>query len=288
MQKLTDNQTLSLESMRGISAFLVVFAHFYQLFMARHEPYFYKYFALAAQSSVMVFFVMSGFLIGKSIQNNTLRNESFSLSQYASSRFQRIYPTLITSILVVFILYHLSFYLFESGSSTFSHPDIWLKNRSLSFYSSHMFGVMTFTNGLLNSPFSFNAPLWSLPFEVWYYVVAGLVFTKKPVLIAIAIMVFVFICGVKHEFLTYSKVWFFGLLLSYMRINYKHSKHIALILLVATAAYAIKHAVRFASHGENIESYNLYFGLFFGLFLYLVVLCGNLKIEVVNKNWPQF
>ncbi|UHM90424.1 acyltransferase family protein [Rahnella victoriana] len=284
MEKLTPNQSLSLESLRGVSALSVVVAHFYQLFLARYDASLYKYFALVAQSSVMIFFVMSGFLIGKSIQNNFQKNVYFSLPDYASSRFYRIYPPLIASIVITFCLYQLAFHLFQSGGATFSNPDLWLKGRSLSFYPSHMIGVMTFTNGILNSPFSFNAPLWSLPFEAWYYVIAGLIFTRKPILIAIAIMIFVFICSIKHEFFTYSKVWFFGLALSYAKINFNYSKPIAFILLAIVGVHVYKHAVNFISHGENIETYNMYFGLFFGLFLYLVILCKDVKINILPKS----
>ncbi|QLO88081.1 acyltransferase family protein [Enterobacter sp. RHBSTW-00975] len=196
MKKLTENQTLSFESLRGIAAIAVALAHVFQFFLARYHPEYYRAVGLVAQSSVMVFFVMSGFLIGVSIQNNKSRNGYFAMSDYAISRFRRIYPPLVLSLIIILLMAFVAPHVFESGSQRFStESDEFIKGRGIFYWPSQIFSVLTFTNGLLPQGTPFNTPLWSLPFEAWYYVLAALLFTKKPFYIVLAFILAYAISG---------------------------------------------------------------------------------------------
>lgn len=114
MFKLTKNRSATLESFRAISAFTVMLAHCYIIFISKRYPDIYPLAASHAQSSVMVFFVLSGFLIGLSVKNNLSRNEgAFNIKEYADARFFRIYPPLIFSLFLATFLSLLSIYLFS-------------------------------------------------------------------------------------------------------------------------------------------------------------------------------
>jgi peptidoglycan/LPS O-acetylase OafA/YrhL len=56
---------------RGVAALVVLLAHMEQVYLAPTWTKAYPYCILVSQLSVMVFFVLSGFLIGKSITRKT-------------------------------------------------------------------------------------------------------------------------------------------------------------------------------------------------------------------------
>lgn len=179
MKNLTENQYVSLESMRGLAAITVAIAHVVQFYIVRFYPDTFIYITFAAQSSVMVFFSMSGFLIGKSIQSNTNKNGVFKISVYAESRFKRIYPPLILSIGIVVLFSHVAPHVFDVLNSFFSPTGKGTLNDKFNFQPIQILSILTFTNEILTQAIPFNQPLWSLPLEVWYYALAGLLFTKK-------------------------------------------------------------------------------------------------------------
>lgn len=117
-QRLTANQSVSLDTLRGLAAVLVVICHCAQLFINQHAPEYYRFFAVLAQTCVMIFFVLSGFLITKSITGNIARNGSLKLFDYAIKRFTRIYPPLVFSFIIIAGLTLLSkqFFISSDGS----------------------------------------------------------------------------------------------------------------------------------------------------------------------------
>lgn len=285
MKKLTENQTLSFESLRGIAAIAVALAHVFQFFLARYHPEYYRAVGLIAQSSVMVFFVMSGFLIGVSIQNNKSRNGYFAMSDYAISRFRRIYPPLVLSLIIILLMAVIAPYVFESGAQRFStESDAFIKGRGIFYWPSQIFSVLTFTNGLLPQGTPFNTPLWSLPFEAWYYVLAALLFTKKPFYILMAFMIAYSISGANIKFLIFGAVWFAGLGLSLIDVKGKAHTVTAVVLTAVTSWFAFNHGAQFIVSGGDYTMFNMWFGLAFASFTYLFILCMNARINIIPSS----
>jgi peptidoglycan/LPS O-acetylase OafA/YrhL len=111
------------------------------------------FFALtrAGTAWVLVFFVLSGFLVGgKMIER--LGNGTFNFREYAIDRFSRIWvplvPALIWSALVAYWV---------------GKPLSWLG----------LGGNMLGLQGVLCFSFAANNPLWSLAYEIWFYFLAG-------------------------------------------------------------------------------------------------------------------
>jgi peptidoglycan/LPS O-acetylase OafA/YrhL len=75
--------SLQLESLRGVSAIVVLFSHCFQAFIAPFDLTLYSWVRLLGQAAVMMFFALSGYLIGTSIQNNIQQNSH--LKQRTSS-----------------------------------------------------------------------------------------------------------------------------------------------------------------------------------------------------------
>ncbi len=99
----------------------------------------------------MVFFALSGFLVGGQIIER-VRAGSFDAVHYAVDRATRILIPLIPACLLT------------AGVATFLHHPL-----SSVAVVGNMFGL----NGVLVPTLAYDGPLWSLAFEIWFYVIAG-------------------------------------------------------------------------------------------------------------------
>lgn len=171
------------------------------------------YIGFFSQLAVMVFFVLSGFLIGKSICNNISRNGNFKLVEYTKDRLIRLYPPLIASIILMTILTLLAPIFFLSGTNKY------LKIEGYSFVREafttdpiQIFGALGFLNGFYTTTPLANGPLWSLPFEFWYYAIAAALFLKpKKVSTGSFIAISTLIITYNNQlFYMLTPIWFAG------------------------------------------------------------------------------
>jgi len=102
--------------------------------------------------AVMVFFVLSGFLVGGQVLRRA-RSGTFVLRDYAIERSTRIFTPLVPACLLTVLLQSIAFK---------SAPEWWL-------LPINILGL----NNVVAPTLSGNAPLWSLAYEIWFYVVAG-------------------------------------------------------------------------------------------------------------------
>jgi peptidoglycan/LPS O-acetylase OafA/YrhL len=155
-----------LDGLRGAAAMVVVAAHAVAaLFVTTHVPVVLA-FGVAARAAVILFFVLSGYVIGGSIRTS-LATGRFSFVRFAINRVTRIYPAFLLAVALAWLL-------------------AWLRSRDL-IHSAHPFiaepmslSVVAF---IRDSAFLFgsgtpmqnaNAPVWSLRIEVACYVVSAL------------------------------------------------------------------------------------------------------------------
>lgn len=161
---------------RGIAALFVCIDHAYGFFL---YPYFGNdalathFVGLAAHQAVMVFFAISGFLITKSILANIGRNASFSLRDYVYARVARVYPPLVFSVVLTYVLYSLvhGFDLVGHGAESPYRVGVFPEMRdTFTVTMKDMRRALKMQNGLLLA----NGPLWSLCIEWWIYIAVGL------------------------------------------------------------------------------------------------------------------
>ena len=103
--------------------------------------------------SVLLFFVLSGFLVGGMSVERALRGQ-FAPGKYFIDRFSRIYTPLAPALafdVVICLSFGIAFSWREAGLNLLS------------------------LQGVLCQPFSGNSALWSLSYEVWFYILAGAV-----------------------------------------------------------------------------------------------------------------
>lgn len=117
--------------------------------------------------AVMLFFVLSGFLVGGQIIRHT-KECRFNIIRYCIDRIVRIgLPLVPACLLTAYINY-----------SLFAIPLDWGQ------CIANMIGM----NGIIFPTLSNNASLWTLTYEVWFYIIGGsvgyLLSTRRPSLVA--------------------------------------------------------------------------------------------------------
>lgn len=149
-----------LDLIRFLAAFMVVLSHargyFFVEFGALIDTertvltlVFYA-FTRIANEAVIVFFVLSGFLVGGRVLER-ISNGTFQPTNYAIDRFVRIMLPLVPALILTAIIR-----IVIDGD----------------FSKVEFMGNLFSLQGIFVSPFGGNGPLWSLSYEVWFYVLA--------------------------------------------------------------------------------------------------------------------
>jgi peptidoglycan/LPS O-acetylase OafA/YrhL len=133
-----------------------------------------------AHQAVVIFFVLSGFLVGGSVLSSMDR---WNWKRYLVSRFTRLYLVLIPALLVTAFCDYISrhekvgpfYFNYLKHFNTVPSP----QSDTLNTF----FGNMAFLQTICVPTFGSDLPLWSLAKEFWYYLLfpALLVATVAPV-----------------------------------------------------------------------------------------------------------
>ncbi len=148
--------------------------------------------------SVMLFFVLSGFFVG-GLNIRRLSKNEFDEKSYFIDRFTRIYVPLIPALIVALI-----------ECLAFRLP-----------YSTVEFLVnLGSLQGVMGNPLSANSALWSLSYEVWFYLTLGAVlcFVKnvdRRLVSLIVLTACIFVLSSLNA--TYTCVWVTGLAAFFIR-----------------------------------------------------------------------
>lgn len=165
------------DCLRFLAAFFVVIEHARDLVLRNYADarplgvlwkllYFLTGFGHAA---VIVFFVLSGFWISKTVDRRIDRSQFWA--DYLSDRLSRLLivlvPALLIGALIDWVGIHAlggAIYAGTSGSLTIQAPVA----ERLGFVA--LIGNLAFVQTLLVQPFGSNGALWSLANEFWYYI----------------------------------------------------------------------------------------------------------------------
>ncbi len=155
--------------------------HAFQVFVL---PYFGLYGAAHLATSwlatyaVIAFFIVSGFMIFQSISRHRFENGQLNLKGFLLARFFRIYPPLIAAVLLSFVVYWLIKAYDLHGSVSFRlGGELFLSRERVEFEWDRVLPtLLLFYNvvPLMTPPLSINGPLWTLAYEWWFYMFAGL------------------------------------------------------------------------------------------------------------------
>ena len=193
---MTNTFSTLLNAFRWLAALLVVLNHVRHLFLIDYKNVIDKNLLIKAfyfitglgHEAVIIFFVISGFLVG----GLSLKKWPYkvSITDYFIARISRIYIVLIPALIIGSGLDWV-------GLNYFNNSEIYTNSAkyetsSLAFICSEQLNKLTFIGnifnlqGILVPTLGSNGPLWSLAFEWWYYILfscMGLLIYNKTLLI---------------------------------------------------------------------------------------------------------
>lgn len=164
------NFNKELEGLRGLAALMVFFGHFFHqknfIDPTYNPPAWISYF-FPGHGAVLIFFILSGYVIGLANQTPT----NFKISNYLAKRAIRLYPIYLASILLSLVAIGLGIDFWQLAGNLF-----FLQN----YESYGQFSI---------PPLSSNSPLWSLSYEViFYFLFIILIFKKINLILLISFL----------------------------------------------------------------------------------------------------
>ncbi len=273
-------QLTKLDALRGFASIYIVLHHLVIKFVnsQAEASLFLKILKLIfsfGQEFVILFFLISGFVIYLS----TKRNSQLNFSNYFLKRFRRIYPPVIIAILLSILIVILNGKIARGinlgqlvgnllmiQDTGFTKPGVWCE------------------------PFVNNYPLWSLSYQWWFYMLFFPLYKTLPQSnYRIYFILFIsgsawlsYLAQPNYLFLvfTYLIIWWSGLetaavFLRYSRFSFSKMKHIFICLSIMC----------FATFMPLLQAEEISFGIYpFLIFRHFI---ASLLILVVALIWYQ-
>lgn len=235
-----------LNLIRCIAALLVVIGHFRAEFFVNYDelatsqksiPMMGLYVITSlGHVSVLIFFVLSGYLVGGGILNR-IRNRNFSIRDYCIDRAVRIQLPLFAALILI------------ACSNALCHIPVPIIDYLLNFVS---------LQGIFCPPLI--GPLWSLSYEVWFYIFFGVaaysVVSSNNRVVTFAVLSLSAII-LSKLYVTYTLVWVLGAMASQFK-RCRYSGMQTLISFVVMSVTALMHlnvvALRLGIRPLSIES----------------------------------
>lgn len=267
------NRYEELDSLRGLAALSVFFGHMYLIFKETFiSKLLFKFgilhFAIAGSEAVVLFFVLSGFVLSLPFYSN----RQFSYSAYVIKRVCRIYIPYLAAIGVA-LLFREIFYTGKIDNLTGWFNASWSSEMSLNSLKDHLLLIGTFTSNL-------NNVVWSLIHEMrisFVFPVIMFVLVRMNWKKGIGIGIILSISSAIYSFITNAD--FVGTEL-YVTVHYT-----ALFVLGALLAkYRIEIANKLLALGKRLR-----LSLFIaGLILYLYVHPSFVLSKIIHNFSPFY
>jgi len=177
--------SLYLDLVRVLAAFCVVFHHYNNHIIDVNR----QVFPNVGQEAVIVFFVLSGFVISWVVE---VKDKKVTI--FLAKRFARFYSVMIPSLGIIFLSYLITISI---------NPDIYPDyiNVGMNFVLPKIIttlGFLNYNSFLYDVRLPTASPFWSLTYEFWYYIIlATIIFIpKKKIAFLCCFGIFIFL-GIK-------------------------------------------------------------------------------------------
>jgi len=289
--KLKEGSSIILDFIRGVSAQVVVIGHgisFFGIFTFLHEPNF----PWMQNIAVLIFFLLSGFLISYSTIRKTSSN-NYSFSYYFADRFSRIYTAFVPAIIFVLIIDLISQGI---NSEIYNYNNAFnLKTFIGNVFMFQDYPVFQILSYKLTS-FGSARPFWTLAIEWWIYLSFGyllLVISKKNKITLPNLIVFGFfsivpvyslIMGRGNGLTTY---WIFGLIvyiISTLNVLVNVNKNVKVLFLLVFSGLGLFRAYFKMEAYDPIFAFLLAISLWIIIDLYKDKKFSNTAIKIIRYN----
>ncbi len=300
-RKLNKSASAHLDVLRGLAAWAVMWGHLRALFFVDFQhlnrgslPLTVLYFFTGfGNQAVMVFFVLSGFLISSAIIGRRVSG-SWSWHDYAIDRASRLYVVLIPGLLFGLLWDKMGSVLF-AFKHIYSQPidgfGSAIAQNQLTFGA--FLGNLLFLQTILCPTFGSNGPLWSLANEFWYYVLfpvalaAGVAWSSRSVKSAIPLTVLTGCVAlfVGPHILAGFLIWLTGTVLVLANSNWRFlAKSWLYLYALATVLFLSVCLISARSGRFGIFGSDLCVGIAFSLFLFAVL---QMDMEKEGSAYPR-
>lgn len=261
-----------LDLIRFLAAFEVMLCHYrgfffveYGLLPAEQQNILSQIFYFSTrlgEEAVLIFFVLSGLLVGGRALDK-VKNGTFNLKSYTIDRFVRIMLPLIS---VLILIIPITYFLGEKIN--------WI----------NWFGNLSSLQGILVDSIRFCEPLWSLAYEVWFYIIIGgliaLIQNRNKTIPTIILMICALVF-LKLEF-KYLVIWGMGAL-TYFTLNSKKSRIYLFLAIIGTmlSIFALQ-----LTRGSRTLEYNVS-EIAFDALQYTLSISFCIIISFIANNKPK-
>lgn len=260
-----------LDLARWLAAFLVVVSHVRHLILVDLKQVIHPslgvkalyFFTGFGHEAVVIFFVLSGYLVG-GITLERWRLHGPDFSHYFASRISRIYTVLLPALVVGLVIDWLGLH-FVNLSELYTNAGKYHTISLHDFVDSSIsiptfFGNLFMLQGVISPTLGTNGPLWSLSWEWWYYCLFALILgaylttsNQSRVLLWLGVAV-VTIC-LPFKIILWSSIWLMGIVVHrWIGIaKFRPNSIAAGILFVAAIVISrLTHNVENTEHHESL------------------------------------
>lgn len=207
---IPDNVSALLNRVRWIAALFVVLGHVRVHILEASAQFasdaiVWKLLVFASgfgRGAVIIFFVISGYLVGGSLLSKPLQSQTFR--RYALDRLTRLYVVLVPVLALTWLL---AYWQCQTSQQCFWQQEHWSSNT--------LFGNLIFQQGIRFLNWGGNYPLWSLANEFLYYLAFPIMLMAYKtdrhyrVLALLALALVIFLMG--WQVLALFPVWLLGI-----------------------------------------------------------------------------
>lgn len=283
-----------LTSMRFIFSMMVFLSHI-TVFIETNQTLSLKWLSFNLFSEgyigVSFFFILSGFILSYSYQQKIISNK-VSQNEFIINRITRIYPLHFLTVIVSIPLVLISI---DSGRDFLAQTVNLFLNITL---------IQSFVP-VREVYFGFNSPSWSISNEIFFYVVAPLLFkrlmnvnNKNAVLFILIVTFFIWIgiylVPVKyyHSIFYISPItrvfdFIIGIILFQLFKNNVSSKYSTLKLSILETVSILLFIVFFYFHREvpQVLRYSIYYWIPMMIIIFVFSIGGGLFSNILSKQW---
>lgn len=204
----------------------------------------FSFIAGFGHQAVVIFFVLSGYLVGGALLRELMTTGDVRLGRYLMHRFTRLYLVLVPALVLGGLLDTLGMHLFEG-------IDLYTPDRAGRLVPDILACNLAFLQTIACPAFGTNGPLWSLANEFWYYILwplllgPFLVRRSGPVRLVMAIAALLTMAGLiyaqasqTYDIVPYMLVWLMGVLPVIVPRPPVRSFPVALVLFLAVSIAA--------------------------------------------------